>query len=321
MPDEARSSDPIARLDPQIVEALKKSEELAKPYGAPPVNDPIAMRAYHDDTSAWWNEGGPTLAVERGDTIPGPFRDIPVRVYCNTQGGGLPVFVWFHGGGFRVGSEHSNARQMREIAAAWPGIVVGSDYVHMPEHVFPDQLTEALTVFGWLADHGAEWGIDGSRIAFGGASAGANLGVAAALEFAKTRPGVLKAGVGVVGAYDAELDSESVRDYGDGRFFILRDNIPNLFKAYAADASAKRDPRVFVTEGDVSVLPPIMLCAAECDPFADSSRRLATKLEAAGKLHALNVYPGMMHLYFGFTRTVDRARECVEDVVALLEKI
>ena len=320
MPDDARI-DPITRLDPQIVEALKKSEELANPYGAPPLENPVAMREYHENTSAWWNEGGPELAIERDDTIPGPLRDIPVRVYCNADGKNLPAFVWFHGGGYRIGSERSNMRQMREIAAAWPGVVISADYVHIPEHVFPDQLDEATAIYEWLADHGSAWGIDGNRIAFGGASAGANLCVGAAIHLGAKRPGLLKAGIGVVGAYDDVTDCDSVRTYGDGRFFILGSTIPNLFKSYAADASAARDPRVIVSKADVSGLPQMMICAAECDPLSDSSRRMAATLEAAGKLHALKVYPGMMHLYFGFTRTVDRARECVDDVVAFLGKV
>jgi acetyl esterase len=318
MPDEART-DPITRLDPQIVEALQKSQELAQAIGPMP-EDIVEVRAYQAQAAKWWNEGGPDLAEERDAAIPGPIRDIPVRVYRNADGDNLPVFVYFHGGGFRIGSQNSNIRQMKELAAAWPGVVISSDYAHMPEHVFPDALNEASAVYAWLADNGAEWGIDGSRIAFGGASAGANLAVGAAVHTAATRPGMFKAGLTIVGALDDVTDCESMHTYGDGRFFIVGDTVPSMYKNYAPDAYESRDPRVMVTEADMGLLPEMLVCAAECDPLADSSRRFAAKLDDAGKLHALNVYPGMMHLYFGFTRTVDQARQCVGDIAAFLTK-
>src|SRR5262249_28096023 len=160
-------------IDPQLAAAIRRGEAINAGLGLPP-RDAEGARAHAARTRAWLNEGGPQLAESREDHIPGPFRAIPGMVYRPAREAALPVFVYFHGGGFRVGSHKSNDRQMREIAAAWGGAVVNADYVHTPEHVFPDPVLEAAAVYRWLAANGATWGIDGSRMVFGGSSAGAN---------------------------------------------------------------------------------------------------------------------------------------------------
>src|SRR3546814_19572723 len=70
------------------------------------------------------------MALDEARTVPGPFRDVPVRLYKPRERAGLPVFLYLHGGGFKLGNQDTNDRQMRELAHAWGGAVLSAAYVH-----------------------------------------------------------------------------------------------------------------------------------------------------------------------------------------------
>jgi acetyl esterase len=303
-------------IDPQLAAAIARGEAINKHFGPPP-SDPAGLRRHTQQTRAWLQEGGPVLAESHEDRIPGPFRDIPVMVHRPRLDGALPVFVYFHGGGFRIGSHTSNDRQMREIAASWGGAVVNADYVHVPEHVFPDPVLEAAAVYRWLTANGSRWGIDGSRMACGGSSAGANVMLGGALE-----SGVrLAAAVGIVGVFDRNLETTSMRRFGEAGVYPSRNGVRETMDSYVPDPALRADPRVEIVAADPALFPPLFLAAAELDTLCDSSRNLAARLSAAGPPCKLKVYPGMTHLFFNYSARVDRARECMADVAAFLSEM
>lgn len=305
-----------ANLDPQLLAAYSKAKEIEQRLGpaAPGINGMRRMAALGRQ---YWNEGGPSMFETSHRLIPGPFRNVSVARYRpHERVEPSPVFIFLHGGGFAVGNELSNDRQMREIAAAWGGVVISADYVHVPEHVFPDAVTEVGAVLQWVRDHGNEWGLDPENIAIGGLSAGANIAftVAAGLGHSPW----LKAAVGIVGAFDFDTDAPSMKMFGGGELFPSRDQVQKMFEAYVPDTAARTDPRTRPALFGGSAFPPSFLAAAEFDVFRDSSGRLATVLEEAGRLRAHKIYPAMGHLFFGFSRDVPKAAECVSDVAAFL---
>ncbi|MBT3399404.1 MAG: alpha/beta hydrolase fold domain-containing protein, partial [Rhodospirillaceae bacterium] len=165
---------PTDRIHPQQADALKRNAEIVAELGGP--GEGIEeVRARAEAARTIWNEGGPDMAVDEARAIPGPFRDVPVQFYRPAADGTLPVFVYLHGGGFRIGGPKTNDRQLREIAAAWGGAIISADYLHVPEHTFPDPVDEIVAVLEWLADNGGDWGLDTGAIAIGGASAGASI--------------------------------------------------------------------------------------------------------------------------------------------------
>jgi acetyl esterase len=303
------------RLDPQMAAATRKSQEIAASLGPPADLDDLRRKLAEE--RKWWNQGGPTIAKVTAERIPGPIRDIPVVVYHPYPSARLPAFVFLHGGGWRFGNEWSNDRQMREIAAAWGGVVVSADYAHMPEHVFPAAVDEAVAVYGFLAAHGARWGIDGGSIAFGGASAGANVSCGAVHVLGGTRTGFLKAGALIVGALDADFDTPSAREFG-AMFAPPLEVLRGLREQYVPDPADWTDPRFLSLAIDMAIMPPMFLAAAELDVRRDSSQAMARRLAEAGRPHTLKIYPGMTHLFFEYTRTVDRAAECARDLAAFL---
>ncbi|MEL0012980.1 MAG: alpha/beta hydrolase fold domain-containing protein [Alphaproteobacteria bacterium] len=318
MPADTKLSS-TALIHPQMDAALKRNAEIVAQVGG--AGEAIGeVRAQAEAARASWNEGGPEMAVNAAHTIPGPFRNIPVQLYKPSDTDGLPVFVYLHGGGFRIGGPLSNDRQMREIAQTWGGAIVSADYVHAPEHTFPDPVTEAVAVLEWIADNGADWGLDTGRIAVGGASAGASVALGAAMELRdKGRGDLLGAALSLYGVLDYNLETDSMAELGGGDFMLTTEYVKMVYDGYVPDLDDRGDPRVFAVKGDPAGLPPVFIAAAQLDPIRDDSIALAEKMTAAGHPHKLEVYPGVMHAFFGFSSMIDEARRLIQDIAGYLD--
>ena len=305
-------------IDPELVNAQKKVDEIAAGLG--PTQPGIeGTRLRGAAGRRWWNEGGPEMAERRVATVPGPYRDIPVILYKPTASKDLPVYVYLHGGGYRIGNEEWNDRQMREIADAWGGAVLSIDYAHVPEHTFPRAVEEAQAVFQWLHESGSTWGLDGTRIAFGGSSAGANVAVGAAIGLGGAKTGYLKAGATIAAIFDHDNDTDSMRAF-ESTYAPTRQGVVALLKDYLPDAAMWTDQRANPSLADATLFPPMFMAAAELDVLRDSSKNMAQTLAAAGRNPELKIYPGMTHMFFGFSRMVGRAQTCIADIAAFLRR-
>jgi acetyl esterase len=111
-----------------------------------------------------------------------------------------------------------------------------------------------------------------------------------------------------------------MRSYGDVGLFPAAAAVAPMFASYLPGSGDRDDPRANLLLADPALLPPTFLAAAEYDVFRDGSAALAQRLRGAGRLHACKVYPGMSHLFFGFSRSVERASECVLDIAAFLRE-
>ena len=316
MSDEMSIAELKARIDPQQAAALARNAELVASLGGPGEGiEQIRERAHA--VRAIWNEGGPQMAEQRDLTIPGPFRAVPCRLYRPRAGDGLPLWIFLHGGGFRIGGA-TNDRQLREIAEAWGGAILSCDYVHVPEHRFPDPVDEIFAVLNWVAGNAAALGIDPGRIAIGGASAGASVAFGVTFEARDHAPELVKAVVSLYGVVDDNLDSESMRTLGGGDFSLTRAGVAQIYDNYVTDPVHKADARAFATKGLFSDLPPVFLAAAELDPIRDDSVLLAELIAGSDQPVRLKVYPGVMHAFFGYSSMIDRARELIADTAAFL---
>jgi acetyl esterase len=311
-----------SRIDPQLAAALARHDEIVANLG-PAAPGVAGAREHFIASRAWWNEGGPQLAIDRDDVIPlAPQRQLKVAVYAAQSSKSLrPAYVYLHGGGFRLGSPRSSDRQLRELAAAWGGIVVSLDYAHMPEAVFPTAVEETAAALRWLHANGAQWGIDPGRLAFGGSSAGANVAMGAAVQLGLKESGFLQAGVFVVGVFDDDLDTASMQEHGAGPLQPSRDSARALFPAYAGGPGQRQDPRFNARLADPAAMPPLFLAAAEVDVYRDSSVQLARAVREAGGSAEVKVYPGMTHLFWGYARMVDAANACTHDMAAFLSRV
>ena len=305
-----------ARIDPQQAAALKRNAEIVDSVGGP--GETIGqIREQADAARGVWNEGGPQMAEQRDLTVPGPFRDVPMRLYKPTDSADLPVFVYLHGGGFKLGSQLSNDRQMRELAQTWGGAVISCDYVHAPEHTFPDPVIEVVAVVEWLADNGDAWGLNTDAMVIGGASAGASVAFGTAFELRDRQRELLKGVVSIYGVVDDNLETASMRELGGGDFFLQAAYVAQVYEDYMAGAD-RNDVRAFAAKGDPTGLPPAFIAAAELDPIRDDSLRLVERMAAAGHPHTLKVYPGVMHTFFTQSNIIDQAKICIGDIAGFL---
>ncbi|RYY87611.1 MAG: hypothetical protein EOO24_34645 [Comamonadaceae bacterium] len=310
-----------AAIDPQAAAALARNDEIVAALGpaAPGIG---GVREQFLASRAWWNEGGPRLAVDRDDVIPlSPQRQVRVAIYAaEASSTPRPAYVYLHGGGFRVGAPRSSDRQLRELAAAWGGIVVSLDYAHLPEAAFPTAVEETAAALQWLHAQGAQWGIDTGRLAIGGSSAGANVAMGAAVHLGLAACGFLQAGVFVVGVFDDDLDTDAMRDHGGGPLLPSRESARAMFPVYAGRPGQRQDPRFNARLADLRNMPPLFLAAAEVDIYRDSSLLLAQRVREAGRAATAKVYAGMTHLFWGYGRMVDAANACTRDMADFLRE-
>src|SRR2546423_8046253 len=158
-------------LDPQTKVYLDQMEALnMPPLSALP---PEVIRQGIAAQIASAPAGEPVAKVENR-TIPGPAGEIPVRIYTPEGSGPFPVLVFFHGGGFTIGSLQTHDSPCHQLSTKVGAVVVAVDYRMGPEHRFPAAVDDCYAATAWASEHAAEINGDASRLAVAGDSAGGN---------------------------------------------------------------------------------------------------------------------------------------------------
>ena len=187
--------------------------------------------------------GGPEERVEQVEDrlIPGPVQPIPIRIYRPALTDRLPALVFFHGGGFVVCDLESHDRQCRSLANASGCVVVAVDYRLAPEHPFPGAVEDAYAATRYVAEHGAGLGIDPTRIAVAGDSAGGNLAAVVAL-MARDRGGLML-GFQLLAnpVTDFEDESPSMQEFASDHF-LTRETLDWFAGQYAPTAGNDGTP-------------------------------------------------------------------------------
>ena len=251
--------------------------------------------------------------------VPGDGGLIPVRIYRPSGASPLPALIYFHGGGFVLGGLDMVDRTCRALANGSGCIVISVDYRLAPEHPFPAAADDAFAATQFVAEHGADFGVDPSLIAVGGDSAGGNLATVVALRARDAGGPALAFQLLVYPLVDfTDHDSGSMRDYAEGHF--LTTPIMDYFADhYLPPGVDRRQPWVSPLHGNLAGLPPAFVLTAECDPLRDQGEAYARRLQDAGVTATLKRYDGMFHPFFGLGGVIDGAREAVADAAAALK--
>lgn len=248
------------------------------------------------------------LAVVADDWIETPRRSVPVRIYRPGKADGLPVCVFFHGGGWVAGDLDTHDRICRDVAAVSGVVVVAVDYRLAPEQPFPAAYEDCLGVVRRLLEDGAGLDVDPARVAVAGESAGGNLAAEACLRLRGVGAGIAHqvlifpvtdaAGVGA---------TESYRRYAEGYYLTARD-MAFFVRSYAAHIDPA-DPRVSPLRAeDLTGLPSATVLTAEFDPLRDEGEAYARRLSEAGSEVRLRRFDGMFHPFILFGGDLDDAR-------------
>ncbi|MBI2766833.1 MAG: alpha/beta hydrolase [Chloroflexi bacterium] len=230
-------------------------------------------------------------------TVPGPAGDIPVRVYANPGDRGTLVF--FHGGGFVLGDIASHDEICHSLAHAAGCSIVSVDYRLAPEHPYPAATEDAYAATAWIAANGAaQLGLDTSRIAVGGDSAGGNLAAVVSL-MARDRGGpAIALQFLIYPAVDMAFDYPSFTENGAG-YFLDQDTINYFTNHYVPGSSRAGEPYLSpILASSHAGLPPALIQTAEFDPLRDQGPAYGEKLRAAGVEAAVTCYDGMIHGFY-----------------------
>lgn len=280
--------------------------------------DPEEMRAAYAALGAV--ESRPEVAAVTDHLVPGPGGDVPVRVYVPTDASGpRPVLVYFHGGGWVIGSVETHDGTARAIAAGSGVTVVSVDYRLAPEHPFPAAIDDSLAAVRWVVDNAADLGVDPTRLALGGDSAGGNLAAIAAQELNTSGGHDVRFQLLIYPVTDGTLAHPSIDENAEG-YFLTKATMTWFWQQYVGDGDWT-GPRVSPVHAPHDVLaasPPALVITAEYDPLRDEGESYAARLADAGVEVTATRYDGMIHGFFGMRDLVPEGKVAVEQACEAL---
>ena len=262
---------------------------------------------------------GPAAAVASvaGRVVPGPAGDLPVRVYTPEGEPPFPIVVWFHGGGWVVGTLGTYDPLCRALAAAVPAVVVSVGYRLAPEHRWPAAVEDAYAATLWASRNAARLGGAQHRLAVAGDSAGGNLAAVVALG-ARDRGGPQIAfQLLVYPVLDAAAEAASWRDHAEG-FYLTAAGMRWYWAHYLGQADGAAPDASPLRAAFVGGLPPALVIGAEHDILRDEGEAYATRLAEAGVAATATRYAGVVHGFFRRRSVTPAAESALQAAAAAL---
>jgi acetyl esterase len=303
-------------LDEATKAVLKLMEEADRPELW--TLNPAAARAQVDPLTEASEHEPEEMAQVENRSIPGPAGDIPVRIYTPVESAApLPVLVFYHGGGFVIGTLDTHDSACRTLARAGGCITVAVDYRMGPEARFPAAVDDGYAALEWVAAHAGEFGGDPARLAVGGDSAGGNIAAVVA-QLARDRNGPkLAYQLLIYPATDARRDAGLYASYkGNSQGYMLTHDLMSWFEShYISDAADKTDPRMSPLLADsLAGLPPAFVVTAGFDPLLDEGKAYADRLAEAGVPVEYHCYENTIHGFINMGRFIPTAVAALEDM-------
>ena len=211
--------------------------------------------------------------------------------------GTIPVFMFFHGGGWVLGDYPTHRRMVRDLVVASGVAAVFPDYTPSPEAEYPTAINQAYAATKWVAEHGAEIGVDGKRLAVAGNSVGGNMAAVVCLMAKDKKGPEIKLQVLFWPVTNANFDTESYHEFAEYRFLTR-----NMMIWFWDNYTARRAERgqiyaspLLATTGQLKDLPPALVQTAENDVLRDEGEAYARKLDEAGVPVVATRYQGLIH--------------------------
>ncbi|NIM42871.1 MAG: alpha/beta hydrolase fold domain-containing protein [Hydrogenophaga sp.] len=316
--------DPRARLTPAMRGVI---DRIAR-AGHPPFHSLTPERAREAYAAgAGVLEVSPP-AMARTQDLRIPTRDgaeLPARLFLPTEAHGLPVLLYFHGGGFTIGSVATHEPLCRTLAHLAGCAVLSVDYRLAPERKFPGAVHDAWDSLAWLRDAAGALDLDPARIAVGGDSAGGTLAIATALQ-ARDAGWPLALQLLFYPGCAGHQDTPSHRTYAHG-FILDEPNINYFFGHYLRSPADRDDWRFAPLDGrdergewkELDGAAPVWMGLAECDPLVDEGVAFCDRLRLAGVPVDLEIYAGVVHNFVQFGRAIPEARKAHQHAARALK--
>jgi acetyl esterase/lipase len=292
----------IERLDPELVEPIKKSLGQA----GMDLSNPLSARILSDKMSTMMASQRTEIkgVISRDGKIPGVPESpgLTIRIYEAERRAGLtPVLLWIHGGGYVVGDMELDDSLCRQLTLAGECVVIQVNYRLAPEHPYPIPIEDCYATLKWIVSQADELQIDRSRICIGGASAGGGLAAGLAL-LTRDRKEINLAWqlllYPMIDDRNTELPSENLPE----TLIWTRKNNYYGWRAYLGHEPGSKDLEPYAAAARVDNLeglPPVFIGTGDLDLFAEESLNYARKLVAASVPIELHMYPGAPHGFNG----------------------
>ena len=302
-------------LAPEIRALLDRQAASGRP---PLERQSVAeARAFHVADAAALNGDAPAVAAVADRAVPGPAGELPVRVYTPEGEAPFPIVVFFHGGGWVVGTLDTYDPLCRALAAATPAVVVSVGYRLAPEHRWPAAAEDAYAATLWASRNAAALGGAQHRLAVAGDSAGGNLAAVVALG-ARDRGGpAIAFQLLVYPCLDVAGDTDSWREHADG-FYLTAAGMRWYWDHYLGGADGTAPDASPLRAAFVGGLPPALVIGAEHDILRDEGEAYAARLREAGvDARAIRV-PGLVHGFFRWRAVTGAADAALQEAAAAL---
>ncbi|MFC4450660.1 alpha/beta hydrolase [Halorussus aquaticus] len=300
-------------LDPEVADVVEEIEAAGVPeWSAMSVE---SARRIEDEVFS----GGDPPEVEfvRDLAIPGPETEIPIRVYRDSNpatGDPAPVLVYYHGGGWVLGTLDSIDGVCRRLARRGECVVVSVDYRLAPEHPFPAAVDDAVAALRWTEENASAFGGDPARLAVGGTSAGGNLAAVTALRAREQDGPAPDRQFLLYPITDYAFDTDSYEENGDGPLLTETDMRWFWDRYLRSEVDGANPYASPLRAPDLSGLPPATVVTCGFDPLRDEGAAYAERLDAAGVAVRHDHHPDQPHGFLSTSESVSAADEALDDI-------
>ena len=298
--------------------------DLIETRGVPPTHtlSPADARALYRERRALAQPAPQAVASVVDLHADGLHGTIPLRLYkpLPATPGALPVLVYFHGGGWTIGDLDTHDTLCRELANGAGCAVLAVDYRMGPEHRFPAAVDDCIAATRWAHAHAATLGLDATRIAVGGDSAGGNLAAAVAIAARDAGDLPLAYQLLIYPATDMRATAPSHTSNGQG-YLLTADTIRYFHDHYITDRAHDLDWRASpLLHPDLTKLPPALVLTAGFDPLRDEGAAYAKALTDAGNQASYLCFERQIHGFITMGRVLDEANTAVTLCAAELRR-
>ncbi len=304
----------MPELDPEIIEVLRKAEEA----GAPAVETltPEQARAnYAKVAKEQFGEVEEMHAVEDLDA-----DGVPIRIYRPVETDEASMgLVYFHGGGWVVGSIETHDGIARALAKRTGIVVISVDYRLAPEHPYPAALTDCWQAARWVLAHAEELGLDPDRIGVGGDSVGGCLATIVARK-GRDAGTLFAAQLLLYPTTTSRIDTQSYSLYSSS-YGLTREAMYWYWKQYIGDDldGGAAEPDISPAAlSDLRRLPRAIVVTAEADVLRDEAESYAQRLFLAGVETEGYRYDGMIHGFLRMAGVVERSNQALDELAESL---
>jgi len=213
--------------------------------------------------------------------------------------GTLPVFMFFHGGGWVLGDFPTHERLVRDLVVGSGAAAVFVNYTPSPEAHYPVAINQAYAATQWVAEHGQEINVDGKRLAVAGNSVGGNMAAVVSLMAKDKGTPAIRFQLLLWPVTDANFETASYNQYAEGHF-LSKNMMKWFWDNYTTDARQRNEiyaSPLRATSAQLKGLPPALIQTAGADVLRDEGEAYARKLDEAGVTVTSVRYNGMIHDY------------------------